>query len=166
MASALDALVNNYQTSSPVSFYDYYNAYGRDHSKNTSWLNTWQDADPYSFSGRLDNFFSGTRKSAEADYQKYLSEYEYRRNSAATELANKQTWAREDSQVQRLMEDYQKAGLNPYALLVGGNISSGVVSSQAQKPEYQRGKFKERDDKKSSTLGTALKLLAILALKG
>ena len=121
-------------------------------------------SDPYSIGSRIDNFFTGKVTSAEKAYQNYLADYEFKRNAEASAKANQETWAREDSQIQRLMEDYQKAGLNPYLLLSGGNLSSGVVSSQSQKPTYKK-KSLEEGKVESKLMNTAVKVLALLLLK-
>ena len=121
---------------------------------------------PYSLIGKIDDFFSGKATSAKQAYENYLADYEYKRNQAATSAQNALTFAREDSQVQRLMEDYKKAGLNPYMLLSGGNLSSGVVSSQASAPAYKRSSSKSG---KSSNEGlkavtSAIRAIALIAM--
>lgn len=95
-------------------------------------------------------------------YSKYLSDFEYQRSMKDTSAANALTYAREDSQIQRLMDDYRKAGLNPYMLLSGGNLSSGVVSSIAQKPEYKKPKYK--DDDRTKAISSAIRAIAVLAM--
>lgn len=122
--------------------------------------------DPNSLGAKIDNFFSGKVTSAKQAYENYLADYEYRRNQEAISAQNALTFAREDSQVQRLMEDYKKAGLNPYMLLTGGNLSSGVVSSQASAPSYKRSSSKS--DKSSNegmkAVTSAIKAIALIAM--
>ena len=95
MGSAVDELINSNTSDSPVSFYDYFNAYGSDKLRNAH-----EKGDPYSFKNKVMNFFYGTTTSAEKEYQNYLSDFEYKRNAEATAKANMETWAREDSQIQ------------------------------------------------------------------
>lgn len=160
MASAVEQLTNNFNTDQPVSYYDYYNAYGKDHYQG---YGNYLDLNPDGFLGKVRNFFTGQGSSAEREYQNYLAGYEYNKNAKATAAANAETYAREDSQVQRLMKDYAAAGLNPYSLLTGGNLSSGVVSSQAQRPSYKRGSYKKQKDQKSDIVNSAMRAIMMLA---
>ena len=159
-SSAFQEMRNNFDTSSPVSFYDFYNAYGASHSPGQG---KWSDSDPYSFGGWFQNLLHGTRQSAEKEYENYKADWEAYQNNKKTQVANAETYSREDTQVQRLMEDYQNAGLNPYLLLNGGNISGGVVSSQSQYQPYKRASSTKKDESKIAS--SALKILAIIALK-
>lgn len=139
--------------SAVMSFDDFYKQY------------TGYSTNPYGIAGKIDNFFTGKTNSAEIAYQNYLADYEYQRNKADTSAANAITFAREDSQIQRLMQDYKAAGLNPYLLLNGGNISGGAVSSQAQRPEYKRGSSKSRSkDKTGEVISSAIKAIALVAM--
>lgn len=144
MGSALNQLVGS---NNDVSFNDFYNAYRRDQAPNSPYSYVKQN--PYGLTSRIENFFTGQLTSAEKEYDRYL-----------TSKANKETFAREDSAVQRALKDYQAAGLNPYLLVNGGSQVSSP-SSAAQKANHYGGS----KEKKGSILGTALKLLAILAIK-
>lgn len=142
-ASASDALMN---------YSDYY--------KKTTGYNF----NPDSLWGKIDNFFTGKESAARQAYENYLSESEYKRNQAATSAQNELTFAREDSQIQRLMQDYKAAGLNPYMLLSGGNLSSGVVSSQASAPTYKRSSYKKEKKSGTSAVSSAIRAIALIAM--
>lgn len=114
---------------------------------------------PYGLAGRIDNFFTGKQTASAEEYQRYLEAYNAR-------IANEQTWAREDSQIQRLMADYKAAGLNPYLLMSGGNLSSGVVSSQAyrRKSPGNSAKSNNSGKKEVSAITSAIKAIAFIAM--
>ena len=152
MGSAVEQLTNNYQTSTPVSFYDYYNAYGQDRygAKN------WTKVDPNSFGGRFQNFMSGTGSSAKQQYEQYLAEYEYQRNLKAPQ-----------NDVQKAVADIKAAGLNPWLALNGGSMSSAVTASQSASARYEVRDKQLKGDKSgkaSSLLGSALKILIMAAI--
>lgn len=103
----------------------------------------------------------------ERNYDYSLAEQEYARNKADVSAANQLTFAREDSQVSRLVQDYKNAGLNPYIILNGGNLSSGVVSSQAASPSYKRSTYKKsksNDDESAKVVTSAIRAIAAVAL--
>lgn len=173
MASAQEVLNNG--SSSPISYSEwrdqqvsnYYNTGNgwKDFWRGlTTWpklLNSKNDAD----FGR--KAYEDYVSNWERNYDYSLAEQEYARNKADVSAANKLTFAREDSQVQRLVEDYKKAGLNPYMILNGGNLSSGVVSSQAASPSYKRSSYKKsksNDDESLKTVTSAIRAIALIAM--
>lgn len=159
--SAVEALTLGNTSDTPVSFYDYYNAYGQDHASTR-----WMKSDPYSLASDLQNFFKGTRSSALKEYENYLSDFEYKKNQAAVAKQNAETYAREDSQVQRAMADYLKAGVNPYALVMNGSLGSVSSASQASAASYKKASSETSTKKSNGLLNTALKILALIVLKG
>lgn len=80
--------------------------------------------------------------------------------------ARDETWMREDSQYQRLVEDMKKAGLNPYWLLANGTGSP--VSSSSQQASYGStsmydGQSKSKGASLLKTLGVLIAFLKFLA---
>lgn len=160
MPSAVDQLVNGYETSSPVDWADYYNAYGRDHSS------SWTNANPDSLGAKINNWFTGDADAARSAYENYLNEYKNHRDTKAQQSE----WAREDSSVQRAVADIMKAGLNPWLALNGGSMSSAVNASSSAPVRYQvkeqQLKSKQGKNNAGQLLGTAIKLIAMIALLG
>lgn len=159
MASAVEQLVNSNTSDTPVSFNDYYNAYGRDKHGDA-----WIDAMPDSLGARITNFFTGTANSAKQDYENYLADFEHKKN-LKTQQAE---WAREDSKVQRAVADIKKAGLNPWLALNGGSMSSAISASDSASVRYKaREQYLKNDksnDKGLNVLGTALKIILFAAM--
>lgn len=146
----------------PMSFTDFYNSYGRGRVI-ANGSGSWNDHDPYSIAGWWNNLLYGTRTSAEKDYQNYLSRVEGNNNEFFRKQADKDTWAREDTAPERMVESYKKAGLNPYSL-TGSALSMSVNSSPSDRSTYSRAsKSEKKEEGKLSSL--ALKLLAVLVLK-
>lgn len=156
MASALEQLTNNYSTDQAVSFYDYYNAYGRDKYG----ANNWIEAGPDSIWAKLQNLTKGDVGAAQSAYDAYLSEYEFRKNSAATAKQNAETYAREDSEVTRLVKDLQNAGLNPWLALNGGSLSNSYTSeANAAKYDTQKTNNSKSNNNSTNMLTSALKVI-------
>lgn len=139
-----------------MSFEDYYHQY------------TGHKVNPYGLAAKFDDFFTGKTSSAKQAYETYKAQYELEKNKQLEAERNALTWAREDSSVQRLMADYQKAGLNPYLLLSGGNLSSGISNSQASAASYKRSSEKSKSSingkEAASMVTSAIKAIALIAM--
>lgn len=111
------------------------------------------------------NWFTGDSKKWEREYNTYVDNYlsnlKNRNEYLATQSANAFEKMMDDTKIQRSMNDYEKAGLNPYLLINGGSIGSGSVPTSA-KADYStnRSEKKANDSRNKALLLLALAKIA------
>lgn len=119
-----------------------------------------RDTGPWS---RLINWISGSDKKNRAEYEAYLTNLENENEWKATQSARQYEEYMANTQVQRLMRDYEKAGLNPYLLLNSGSVGTASVPTSA-KSDYKRNKV-EKDSGNAKSMALLLLALARLVAK-
>lgn len=148
MASALDSLLANNDSSgsvNPVSWNDYYQAYKRQYGYEDLPGYNIAGANGYDFWSRLLDKFDGRVSSAKDAYNDYLTTFN---NTHA---------------IRNQMADLKAAGVNPLTAIIGSGVSASASSAQSY---AQRSSEPVKRSKSGSLVSSALKLLAILALKG
>lgn len=108
---------------------------------------------------RIAKFFgSGAESSFESAYEAYINNLNNKNEYLATQSARQYDKMMDDSKVQRMMADYEKAGLNPYLLLNNGGVSVGSIPSSS-KADY--GYKKKTADDKDPSKGRDIALLLL-----
>lgn len=104
---------------------------------------------------------TGEKKRLQEEYQNYQDNYlanlKNRNEYLATQSANAFEKMMDDTKIQRSMNDYERAGLNPYLLINGGSIGAGSVPTSA-KADYSTNRSEK---KKDESRNKALILLAL-----
>ena len=153
-----------YVPSTALSESEYYQQWIKEHpleglARSTSSANSW-----------INNIFNHSQQQEFKDaYQAYLT------NLDNQNTANYQNWLMDyqkelnDTQYQRLAKDLQASGFNPWLALQGGaNAASGVngASSSMDVTHASRDPKSRAGEHVYGLLGTAMKILALLAIKG
>ena len=118
--------------------------------------------DPDSLVGRVVNFFDGSRDKQYRDYQTYLDNLDRQNEFISQQSARGYDKMMDDTKYQRMMKDFQAAGLNPYLLVNNGGISASSSPSGA-KADY--GKHQVYQKQKTSDAGRNIALLLLAVAK-
>lgn len=105
------------------------------------------------------NFFTGEDKKVKRDYEAYLQNLNNRNEFNAVQSARAYEKMMDDSKYQRMMKDFEAAGLNPYLLVNNGGVSASSAPSAA-KGDYAINKKSENGNSQSGR-NIALLLLAV-----
>lgn len=143
--------VNSYINAQPeqaMSFQDYYEQY-----------TGYKDFDADHPFASIENFFTGNRDKAKSEYEAYLTNLNNRNEYLATQSARAWQEYMDSTKIQRLMKDYEKAGLNPY-LAINDNGLSGSSLSGA-KASYGYKHKDNSDDNGAKGRNFALIILAL-----
>lgn len=150
--------------SSALSESEYYQQWNKIHplegvarsltSANSFWNNIFNHSQQQEFKDAYQAYLANLNNQNSAAQQKWLLDYQ-------KEL--------QDTQYQRLTKDLQAAGLNPWLALQGGASAASSTSGATSSVDYlsaSRNKKSKTGDNVAGLLGTALKVLALFALKG
>lgn len=103
---------------------------------------------------------SGTNKKMEDDYRTYLDNLNKKNEFLASQSSRAWDKMMDDTKYQRMMKDFERAGLNPYLLVNDGGISA-ASSPSSSKANYDSKWTKE----KSGSSGRDVALLLIAAAR-
>lgn len=129
-------------------------------------FNDWKDQSVYrlldtdSLTGKISNFFVGMGDRAKRDYQTYLDNLDRRNEFISQQSARGFDKMMDDTKYQRMMKDFQAAGLNPYLLVNSGGISASSSPSGA-KADYGKSTGLSKNKTGESGRNIALLLLAV-----
>lgn len=154
--SSVDSYINA-QPEQAISFYDFYNQQGRaEHGS------SWIDADPEHWAAKFGNFFTGRVDKAKHDYEAYLRNLDDRNEFLAQQSARAYDKMMDDTKYQRMMKDFEAAGLNPYLMVNNGGISASSAPSSG-KADYRHGKSSNNDGLKGRNIALIILALARVA---
>lgn len=112
---------------------------------------------------RIGDWLSGHGKKTQDAYQNYLDNLDRRNEFAAVQSARQYEKMMDDTKYQRMMKDFEAAGLNPYLMINNGGISASSAPSAAKGDYARRGKGMS-DNKSESGRNIALLLVACARL--
>lgn len=116
---------------------------------------------PDHWTSKLADWFTGQWGKARNEYDAYLTNVNNRNAWIAAQSANAYDKMMDDTKYQRMMKDFENAGLNPYLLINNGSLSAPAAPSSSR-PSYG---ITQRDQVKSSKgRDFALVLLAVARL--
>ena len=118
--------------------------------------------DPNNMLSKIANWFIGDVDSAKKMYESYLNNVNIRNEARATQSARAWEEYMDSTKYQRAFQDLEKAGLNPY-LLVNGGQSLAAGSSSSPKASYSKPSIKD-EQKSTGVRDFALILLGIARL--
>lgn len=102
---------------------------------------------PYGLSNKFVNKFTDWDTKAREDYDTYLQNLNARNEFKAVQSARQYEKMMDDTKIQRMMKDYEKAGLNPYLLVNDGGVSASSAPSAAKADyKYDRKKQEKNND--------------------
>lgn len=107
------------------------------------------------------NFFTGEDKRVQGEYEAYLNNLNARNEYLATQSARAYDRLMDDTKVQRMMADYEAAGLNPYLLVNNGGVSVGSAPTSS-KADYSYSH--KTNEKVSKGRDIALLLIGVARL--
>lgn len=126
----------------------------------------WEQNNSYGTSSNPDqlmvkfiNMFTGEDKRVKREYEAYLQNLNNRNEFNAVQSARAYDKMMDDSKYQRMMKDFEAAGLNPYLLLNNGGISASSASSSS-KGDYAINRKNDNGNSQSGR-NIALLLLAV-----
>ena len=147
MENSVDSYINA-QPEQALSYRDWFAQNVRD------------DVDPYNPLFRFGNFVSGTGDYYNNRYKTYLENVDKNNEYIATQSARAWDKYMDDTKIQRLMKDYEKAGLNPYSLVTDSGLSAGSAPTSS-KANYRSGSRQNDKDDGSKGRNFALIVLAL-----
>lgn len=122
------------------------------------------------FLSRIGNWFTGSEDKIRQAYDAYLKQNERAYEQAKINDARRYEEWLASTQYQRAVKDMKAAGLNPYLLVNGNGLNGTAVRSSANSTRgaslegsYDGNKTKSKELSVAGIVGTALKLLAVLA---
>lgn len=146
--TSADSYINS-QPETAVSFDDYW--------KDNNRYGTLDNPDQLMV--RFLNFFTGEDKRVKREYDAYLQNLNNRNEFKAVQSARAYDKMMDDTKYQRMMKDFEAAGLNPYLLINNGGISASSAPSSS-KGDYAINKKSESGNSQSGR-NIALLLLAV-----
>lgn len=105
------------------------------------------------------NMFTGEDKRVKREYETYLQNLNNRNEFNAVQSARAYDKMMDDTKVQRMMKDYEAAGLNPYLLINNGGVSVSSAPSSS-KGDYAINRKNDNGNSQSGR-NIALLLLAV-----
>ena len=117
---------------------------------------------PDHWTSKVGDFFTGAWSKARNDYAAYLTNVNNSNEFKAAQSARAYEKMMDDTKYQRMMKDFEAAGLNPYLLVNSGGVSASSAPSAA-KANYGVQSSGEKS-KGNSGRDFALILLAVARL--
>lgn len=152
--SSVDSYINA-QPEQAVDWNTFYNNYGRE-----KYGSSWVDMDPDYWLTKVGNVFTGDVNIAKNKYDAYLRNLSDKNEFIAQQSARGYDKMMDDTKYQRMMKDFEKAGLNPYLIVNNGGISASASPSGA-KASYTGYQKNQKSDNGNAGRNFALLLLAV-----
>lgn len=146
--SSADSYINA-QPEQAISFHEW-------HKKNYGGY-----LDPDNWMGKLTNFFDGIGDRERSEYQTYLDNLDRRNEFLAQQSARGYDKMMDDTKYQRMMKDFEAAGLNPYLLVNNGGISASSSLSGAKADYGKHQAYQKKSSNGDAGRNFALLLLAV-----
>ena len=128
-----ESSVDSYIAAQPeqaMSMDEYWQQYKQDFYKN-SFVKAPEHYNDLNY--KIAKFFGhGAESSFESAYEAYINNLNNRNETIATQNARAYDKMMDDTKYQRMMKDFEAAGLNPYLLVNNGGISAGSIGSGAK----------------------------------
>lgn len=156
--NSVDSYINA-QPEQAMDFNEFYNNYGR-----AKYNGSWVDMDPEHWFTKLGNLLTGDIDTAKNKYEAYLTNLKNRNEFVSAQSAREWEKMMDDTKYQRMMKDFEAAGLNPYLLINNGGISASAAPSAA-KASYDMHSMKKAEKNSGdlkSAAGLATLLLAVV----
>lgn len=117
--------------------------------------------DPESLAGRVSNFFDGIGNRERSEYQTYLDNLDRRNEFLSQQSARGYDKMMDDSKYQRMMKDFEAAGLNPYLIVNSGGVSASSSPSGAKADYGKHQAYQNKSSNGDAGRNFALLLLAV-----
>lgn len=115
---------------------------------------------PDHWTQKINNFFTGDADRAKHMYDAYLTNLKNRNEFLSQQSARAYDKMMDDTKYQRMMKDFEAAGLNPYLLINSGGVSASSAPSGA-KANYDVHSRAQKNSNGNSGRNFALILLAV-----
>lgn len=109
------------------------------------------------------NFWTGMTSKARREYETYLSNLKNKNEFIASQSARAWDKMLDDTKYQRMMKDFEKAGLNPYLLINNNGISASSAPSSS-KASYDRHTIEQKKSNDKTGSNIAMAVLAMIKI--